>query len=348
MIDRLHAIRSISGKALAAFAVGTMLVIAGCGGSSSTGGGGSSTPTPSSLTACTITSNELAATVTSHGTATQVAGLSGQKLAVDGSSALQPLLKQAAAEFDQANGTLSTVNAGGSGQGLNDANAGAVDIGMSDVFAQEKESTPGQYSSLTDHQVAAVIFTLVVNNDLKSTVQNLTSQQILKIFTAQVSSWKDIGGPDEAITVVARKASSGTRATFKKYVLNGTEESATSDQDSTGAVVAAVKATPGAIGYVTVGFANSNKDDVAPVCIDGAKPVLSAISDGSYKFWNIEHSYTKGPAAGVEKEFLKYVLSPQVQTNDVPALGFVAIASVSASAIASHTPAGAPAPESLG
>src|SRR5262249_17496758 len=114
------------------------------------------------------------------------------------------------------------------------------------------------------------------------------------------------------------------------------------------AVVAAVKATPGAIGYVTVGFANSNKDDVAPVCIDGAKPVLTAVNDGTYKFWNIEHAYTKGPAAGVEKEFLKYVISDQVQNNDVLALGFHPIAKASASSIATHTPAGAPAPESLG
>src|SRR5262249_35984881 len=245
---------------------------------------------------------ELASTVTTQGTATKVDGLSGQKLSVDGSSALQPLMKQAAAEFDQANGTQSTVNAGGSGQGLKDANAGAVDIGDSDVFALEKESTPGQYSALTDHQVAAVIFTLVVNNDLKSTVQNLTSAQILQIFTGQATSWKALGGPDEAITVVTRTATSGTRATFKKYVLNGTEESSTSQLDSTGAVVAAVKATPGAIGYVTVGFANSAKDDVSPLCIDGAKPLVAAVIDGSYKFWNIEHAYTKGPATGAAKE----------------------------------------------
>src|SRR5579884_4007604 len=112
MLDRLHAIRSVSGKAVIGLAVAATLAMAGCGGSAAgTGTGGTSTN--ASLTACHITGAELASTVTSKGTATPVGGLSGQKLAVDGSSALQPLLKQAAAEFDTANGTLTTVNAGG-------------------------------------------------------------------------------------------------------------------------------------------------------------------------------------------------------------------------------------------
>lgn len=343
MLDRLHAIRSTSGKVVAGLALATTLAIAGCGGSSSTGPGAGTATT--GTTKCTVTSADLAAKVTTAGTATQVPGLSGT-LAVDGSSALQPLFKQAAAEFDKANGTQTTASAGGSGQGLKDANAGAVQIGMSDVFASEKESTPGQYSALTDHQVAAVIFTLVVNNDLQGKVTDLTSEQIKGIFTGATTNWSAVGGPSEPITVITRTASSGTRATFKKYVLGGVDESTTSQLDSTGAVVAAVKATPGAIGYVTVGFANSNAADVSPVCIDGAKPVIADVQASKYKFWNIEHAYTKGSASGAAKELLKYVLSDQVQSNDVLALGYAKIGDVS-SVVASHTPSGAPAPEAL-
>lgn len=344
MLDRMHAIRSTSGKVVAGLALATTLAVAGCGGNSSSTGASTATTAPAK---CVVTSSELAATTTSAGTATAVAGLTGQQVTVDGSSALQPLIKQAAAEFDKANGTQSTVNAGGSGQGLKDANAGAVQIGMSDVFASQKETTPGQYSALTDHQVAAVIFTLVANTDLQGKVSDLTSAQIKSIFTGATTNWKDVGGPDEAITVITRTASSGTRATFKKYVLGGVDESATSNLDSTGAVVAAVKATPGAIGYVTVGFANSNSSDVIPLCIDGAKPTVAAINAGTYMFWNIEHAYTKGPATGVAKELLKYVLSDQVQNNDVPALGYAQIGKINSTAIQSHTISGAPAPETL-
>jgi phosphate transport system substrate-binding protein len=348
MFGRLHAIRSLSGKLLAGAALAAMFVVAGCGGSSSTGGGSTpgATNTPSSLTACKVTSADLTPSSTGSGTATG-ASLSGT-LAVDGSSALQPLLKQAAAEFDKANTTMTTVNAGGSGQGLKDVEAGAVEIGMSDVFAQEKDSTPPKYTNLTDHQVAVVIFTLIVNNDLASSVQNLTSAQILQIFTGQVANWQSIGGPNEAVTVITRTASSGTRATFKKWVLGGASETSTGTLDNTGAVVAAVKSTPGAIGYVTDGFAVKNSADVSPICIDGAKPTLTDVNSGNYKFWNIEHAYTKGPAAGLAKSFLQYVVGPQVQMNDVLALGYFPISQVGAAQITAHTPSGAPTPESLG
>jgi phosphate transport system substrate-binding protein len=261
---------------------------------------------------------------------------------------LQPLFKQAAAEFDKANTTMTTVNAGGSGQGLKDVQAGAVQIGMSDVFAQEKDSNPPQYTDLKDHQVAVVIFTLIVNNDLASSVQNLTSAQILAIFTGQVTTWSSIGGPNEAVTTITRTASSGTRATFKKWVLGGAAETSVGTLDNTGAVVQAVKSTPGAIGYVTDGFAVANASDVAPICIDGAKPTKTDVNSGAYKFWNIEHAYTKGPATGNAKALLQYVVSTQVQTNDVPALGYFAISDINAAQITSHTPSGAPAPESLG
>ena len=150
------------------------------------------------------------------------------------------------------------------------------------------------------------------------------------------------------MTVITRTASSGTRATFKKWVLNGTDETSTGTLDTTGAVVAAVKATPGAIGYVTDGFAVSNSADVSPVCIDGAKPTLTDVNSGKYKFWNIEHAYTKGPATGLAKSFLQYVVSPAVLMNDGPALGYYAISAIDPSQITAHTPSGAPAPESLG
>jgi phosphate transport system substrate-binding protein len=331
----------------AGLAVASMLGVAACGGTSSATGGTTPgvTATANPVSACKVSSSDLAPSSTGSGTATS-ASLSG-KLTVDGSSALQPLLKQAAAEFDKANTTQTTVNAGGSGQGLKDVQAGGVQIGMSDVFAQQEDTTPPQYGDLVDHQVAVVIFSIIVNNDLASTVQNLSSAQILQIFTGQIGSWSSIGGPNEAVTVVTRTATSGTRATFKQWVLNGRDDNATSNLDSTGAVVAAVKATPGAIGYVSNGFAISNAADVTPLCIDGAKPTLTDVNSGAYKFWNIEHAYTKGPATGLAKALLQYVLSPQVQNNDVPALGYYSISQVGAAQITGHTDAGAPTPGPL-
>lgn len=348
MFDRVFAIRRFTATLPVGLIVAATLTLAACGSTST----GTSTSTNSSLTACTVSASDLAPKTTSHGSATAVSGLSGQKITSDGSSALQPLIKQAAAEFDQANGTQSTVNAGGSGQGLKDVEAGAVQIGNSDVFGSQKApaSNPHLYDNLTDHQVAAVVFTLVVNNDLKGKVGNLTTDEIKQIFTGQVTNWSQLGGPNEAITVVIRPTTSGTRATFDKYVMGGTAESAGSvAQDNTGAVAGAVAATPGSIGYISIGFAASQQyaNQVAPICIDGAKAVAADVNSGKYNFWAVEHAYTKGPATGATKALLQYVESSQVQQNDLLALSYLPISTVSQSAIAAHTPSGAPTPESF-
>ncbi len=349
MFDRLFAIRSIGSKALLGLVVASSLVVAACGTTSGTG----STNSNPSLTACSVTADELGsgATTAGKGTATKVAGVSG-KIAVDGSSALAPLFTAAGAEFDLANNgaTQTSVTPNGSGNGLKDAEAGAVNIGLSDVFAQTKEPTPGAYKDLVDHQMAAVVFTLVVNNDLQGKVSNLTTDQIKQIYTGQVTNWSQLGGPNEVITVINRPLASGTRATFKQYVLGGMNETAgtTLTQDTTGAVAQAISSTKGSIGYVSIGFVTGQyKSDVTPICIDGAKATATDVNSGKYNFWGIEHAYTKGPATGAAKSLLQYVASDQVQKNDLLGLSYLPVSTIAPAAISAHTPSGAPQPESL-
>jgi phosphate transport system substrate-binding protein len=347
MLDRFSAIRSMGMKAALGAVVASSLVMAACTPPPSQGGSGS---VNASLEACKVSATDLAPKATSAGTPTKVAGLTGRKITADGSSALQPLIKQAAAEFDQANGTQSTINAGGSGQGLKDVSAGAVQIGMSDLFADAKLSA-SDAAALTDHQVAAVVFTLVVNNDLNGKVNNLTKAQIKGIYTGQYSNWSQLGGPSEAITVVNRPLTSGTRATFNKFVLDGTQEKAgtTLTQDNTGAVAQAITQTPGSIGYVSIGFAASSQyaSQLTPLCIDGGKPVATDVNSGKYVFWNVEHAYTKGPATGATKALLQYVESAAAQQNDLLALSYLPVSKVAASALTTHVPSTEPAAESF-
>jgi len=239
------------------------------------------------------------------------------------------------------------IGAGGGGTGLTQVSQGAVDLGMSDILASEKSGI--DQNALADHQVAAFAFTMIVNNDLKGKVGNLTTDQLTKIFTGEVTNWSEIGDPTEPITAVIRPAGSGTRATFKKYVLNNADDTAGAavSQDNTGAVVAVVKATPGAIGYAASGFVTGdNKDDATPLCIDAAKATEANINSGKYKFWGIEHVYTKGPAAGASKALMQYTLSDDFQKNDVPRLNFYKLSGIDKAAIAAHTPSGA-SPETL-
>jgi phosphate transport system substrate-binding protein len=346
MFDRLHAIRSLTSKVALGLVVASTVALAACGGTTTTGG---DLPTSTTAaTACKVTAADITSTVNSTGTATKVDGLSGQKLAIDGSSALAPLFSSAKTSFDTVNGTQTTVTANGSGTGLKDIAAGAVQIGMSDLFASEK-LTAAQAATVTDHQVAAVVFTLVTNVDLANKVSDLSKDQIKQIFNGTITNWSAVGGPSEPITLITRPSSSGTRATFTKYVLDGTSEKAGQQltQETSGALLAAIKGTPGSIGYVSLSFVAANSADVNPLCIDHAKATAADVNSGKYNFWGIEHAYTKGPASGAAKAFLQFILSDAVQTNDLLKLNYLTLKSVSASALQAHSVSGAPAPESL-
>jgi phosphate transport system substrate-binding protein len=342
MLTRNSVLHSLSGKALLGMVAASTLLLAACG-SSSTSGSTSANP---SLTACSSSEADITATGGSQSTAPTLAGASG-KLDIDGSTALAPLFTQLGTEIQAANkGVSISVTANGSGTGLKDVNSGAVQIGMSDLFQADK-----QISGLTDHQVAVVSFVLVVNSDLAGKVDNLTTQEIQDIYSGKDTSWNQIGGPNENITVINRPTTSGTRGTFDKYVLKGVSETAgtTLTQDTTGAVFTAVNGTPGSIGYVSTGFVTGSTAASAPhpICIDGFKANKTDIDAGNYRFWNIEHAYTKGPASGNAKLFLQYAESSAVQQNDLAALNYYQLNQIPQTAVSTHVEAGSPTPESF-
>ena len=136
------------------------------------------------------------------------AKVTGQ-VTVSGSSALLPLAKDAAAKFKTKNPEVSlTLNAGGSGTGLKQVAEGSVNIGMSDVPAETKLPKE-KAKDLVDHKVAVLTVAPVVNKDVAETVKSLTKQQLQDVFTAKVTNWKDVGGPDEPIVLVTRPTTSG-------------------------------------------------------------------------------------------------------------------------------------------
>lgn len=235
--------------------------------------------------------------------------LSGQVTA-SGSSALLPLAKDAGAKFKAENPKVSlTLNAGGSGTGLKQVSEGSVDIGMSDVFAEEK--LPAEKAKeLVDHKVCVITMAPIVNKDVGATVKNLTKAQLQDIFTAKVTNWKDVGGPDEEIVLVTRPSTSGTRALFTKYAMDGKEEASNKslETDDSGTLIQSISQTKGAIGYVALSYLVNNKD-VATVAIDGVEPTLENTYNGKYPVWGYEHMYTKGEAKGVVKAFLDYIVS---------------------------------------
>ena len=232
------------------------------------------------------------------------------KVTVSGSSALLPLAKDAAQKFKAKNDQVSiTLNAGGSGTGLKQVSEGSVDIGNSDVFAKEK-LPEAKAAELVDHKVAITVMAPVVSKEINTNVKSLTKAQLQDIFTGKVTNWKDVGGPDEAVVLITRPSTSGTRALFTKYALDGKEElsNKSMETDDSGTLVQTVSQTKGAIGYVALSYLMNN-NTVTPLAIDGVGPTLDNVYNGKYPVWGYEHRYTKGEATGAVKAFIDFIMS---------------------------------------
>ncbi|MEK5266988.1 phosphate ABC transporter substrate-binding protein PstS family protein [Weizmannia sp. FSL W8-0401] len=253
------------------------------------------------------------------GTATSGNGTKQESITAVGSTALQPLVQEAAAQYmnDHPGATIN-VQGGGSGTGLSKVAEGAVQIGNADVFAEEKDGIDA--SKITDHKVAVVGFAPVANQDIG--VDNLTKQQLIGIFTGKIKNWKEVGGKDLKIVVINRAEGSGTRAVFEKQALDGATALKAQEQDSSGTVQKIVNETPGAISYLAFSYINNK---VKALKVDGVEPAEENVKTNKWKIWAYEHMYTKGKATGLTKKFIDYMLSDEVQKNLVPKLGYMPI-----------------------
>ncbi|MGJ7911162.1 phosphate ABC transporter substrate-binding protein [Neobacillus sp. LXY-1] len=241
-------------------------------------------------------------------------------LVISGSSAMQPLVAAAAEEFMTENPKVDIqVNAGGSGTGLSQVAEGSVQIGNSDVFAEEKEGIPAD--QLVDHKVAVVGMTAAVNP--KVGIKDIKKEDLIKVFTGKITNWKELGGKDQKIVLVNRPDSSGTRAVFNKFALDGATPAEGITEDSSNTVKKIINETDGAIGYLAFSYFTDNT--VTPLAIDGVEPTAENVQTGKFPVWAYEHSYTKGEPTDLAKEFLDFMMSDDIQNNLLKEQGYLPV-----------------------
>lgn len=244
-----------------------------------------------------------------------VAALADTNITAVGSTALLPLVKQSAQDYQEKHSDVKiSVSGGGSFVGIAQAQNGNADMGDSDVIA------PGA-SGLIDHKVAVVGFGVIANPS--AGVTNLKPAQVRDIFAGRVTNWKDVGGADQPIVVINRPRTSGTRFVFTATIM-GTSKIAESGltEDSSGTVVKTVATTPGSVSYVSLGY--TKDQPVTVLKINGIEANAANIRTGKYPVWSYEHVFTKTKNPAVE-DFIKFIT---MNSDALSKLGYIEVASM--------------------
>jgi len=228
-----------------------------------------------------------------------------QSITIAGSTSVQPLSEELVKVFQEKNpGVTINVQGGGSSQGVKAATEGICEIGAASRNLKDTEK------GLTTHQIAVDGIAVVVSP--KNALTELSADQVKKIFSGEITNWKEVGGADGAINVVTREAGSGTRGAFEEMALG--EEVKITDkaitQASNGAVRQTVAGDEKAIGYLSLGYVN---EEVKGVKYEGTEPTVDNIKAGNYKVSRPFLYLTKGEPQGVAKDYIDFVLSPEGQ-----------------------------------
>lgn len=245
-----------------------------------------------------------------------VAGLAmpvfAESITIKGSTTVYPVAQATAEKFmDMHPEVRISIQGGGSGFGIAALIDGTTDIGNASRPIKDKEIKKA-LSKGTDpkaHVVALDGIAVVVNPS--NSVSALTKQQIKDIYTGKISDWSDVGGSGGKIVVISRDSASGTFETFNKLALD--KERVRPDallQASNQAVATTVTKTPGAIGYVGLGYLTSK---VKGVDVNGVEASKDTVRSGEYSLARPLFMYTNGPAKGVVKKYLDFVTSSEGQ-----------------------------------
>ena len=195
-------------------------------------------------------------------------------VSTDGSTSMEKVIGALGESFMELNpGVTFTYNPTGSGSGITAVQEGRCDIGLSSRSLKDEEKANG----LTETVLAYDGITIIVHPD--NPVADLSLETIAKIYTGEITNWKDVGGEDAEIVVIGREAGSGTRDGFE--TITDTKDACQLRQEltSTGDVITAVSQNPAAIGYASLAAV---KDTVKAVTVDGVAPTEETVKDGTY------------------------------------------------------------------
>ncbi len=246
-----------------------------------------------------------------------------QTLKISGSTTVLPIAQRAAEGYMKQYPNVDIqVSGGGSSVGIRSVGEGSVDIGMASRELKPSEKT--SYPNLVQHVIAKDGIAIIVNPD--NPVSQLTIEQVKGIYNGTYTNWLDLGGNDLEIVVVGRDSASGTREFFWEHIME--KEGFRNDMlemNSNGAVHDKVATTPGAVGYVGLGYVD---EEVKGLRIwnndEWVEPTIMNVKNGKYPIARNLNMFTNGEPTGLMKDFIDFILSSEGQ-QIVEEEGFVSI-----------------------
>ncbi len=195
----------------------------------------------------------------------------------------------------------------GSGDGIKAVADGTADIGDSSRALSDDEKAQGLVENVIALDGIAVV------TDPNNTVSNLTKDQLVQIYTGQITNWSEVGGADQQIVVIGRESNSGTRGAFEELLEIEDQCKYAQEINSTGGILSTVQSTPGAIGYSSLADLT---DTVKALSLDGVEPTVDNVKAGTYALQRPFVMATKGTIDEQEaqvKAYLEFVLSAEGQ-----------------------------------
>lgn len=226
-------------------------------------------------------------------------------LSMNGSTSMEKVIKAVNGAFMEKNkGVTVNLNLTGSGTGIQEASEGKCDIGNSSRKLKDEEA-----EKLDATVVGLDGIALVVNPTNK--LEDITLEDLAKVYSGEITNWKDLGGDDKSIVVIGREDGSGTRDGFESIVMGDKEPKYAQELESTGSVINAVATTDGAIGYASL----ANVDEtVKALKIGGVEATEENVKSGAYEVQRPFICATlKGSDNKLAKAYLDFILSEEGQ-----------------------------------
>ncbi len=236
-----------------------------------------------------------------------------ERIKIAGSTTVLPIVQAAAEEYMELNPNVNiTVRGGGSSIGIHSILGDVIDIGnASRKVKNNEEKLLAENENLVETAIALDALSVIVNNS--NIIDSISCQDLKKIFQGEITNWDQIGGKDMDIVVISRDISSGSFEVFNDVILQS--DNVTSGAmmlPSNNAVATTAGNTPGAIGYVGLGFTSSQM--IKSLWLDGVYPSEDSAQKSSYKLTRHLYMYTQRSADENTAKFIDFLLSAQGQT----------------------------------